>query len=106
MPGTAVRATPGRKPLLEDTSPEARIHAELALKAYQRVMEEGVSVEGAREWQGVRVVPDFDGYGVTITDEIVTLRVLFHNRVAIDTPNRRSLARMRKKLETIVYKTP
>jgi len=84
-----------------DRTPETKISAELALKAYQQVVDAGESVDGGHEWQGLRALLDPDGYGVTLTDGIVSLRVLFHNRVAIDTPNSRSLMRFRKKLESI-----
>jgi len=84
-----------------DKTPETKIPAELALKAYQYVIDQGQKTGGGYEYQGLRALPDFDGYGVTLTDGIVTLRVLFHNRIAVETPNSRSLMRFRKLLETI-----
>ena len=44
---------------------------------------------------------DPDGYGVTLTDGTVSARVLFHNRVAIQTPSSRALMRFRRRLADI-----
>lgn len=84
-----------------DKTPETKIPAELALKAYQCIIDRGAKADAYCELQGVRAWLDVDGYGVTLTDGSVTLRVLFHNRIALDTPNSRSLMRFRKRLEAI-----
>ena len=82
-------------------TPETKVTAELALKVYQRVVDHGDRSNGVYEHRGIQVIADADGYGVALTDGIVTVRVLFHNRVAIDTPNSRSLMRFRKRLAAI-----
>lgn len=84
-----------------DRTPETKIPAELALKAYQCIIDHGERADGYYEHRGLRALLDVDGYGVTLTDGIVTLRVLFHNRIALDTPNSRSLMRFRRSLEGI-----
>ena len=81
---------------------ETKITAETALRAYQVISDRGTPVGGGREYAGVRAELDHDGYGVTIGDGIVTVRVLFHNKVSIDTPNSRSLTRFRKRLSDLV----
>ncbi len=85
-----------------DRTPETKIPAELALKAYQTIIDHGQKEDGYYTYQGVRASSDVDGYGVTLTDGIVTLRVLFHNRIAVDTPNSRSLMRFRKLLDGLL----
>ena len=87
-----------------DPTPESKISAELALKAYQCVTDQGRLDAGAYEYDGIRALLDHDGYGVTLTDGTVSVRILFHNRVAIDTPNTRSLMRFRKHLVNMVQK--
>ena len=84
-----------------DKTPETKITVALALKVYQRVIDHGRKTNGVYEYDGVRAVVDADGYGVTLTDDIVSVRVLFHNQLAIDTPNSRSLMRFRKRLAKI-----
>ena len=85
-----------------ERQPETRITAELALRAYQKILDAGERFDGEFRLKGLSAVEDFDGYGITLKDDAVTLRVLFHNRVAIDTPNRRALARFRKRLRNLV----
>lgn len=52
-------------------------------------------------WQGVTALTDPDGYGITLTDGTVSVRLLFHNQVAIQTPSSRALIGFRKRLADI-----
>lgn len=82
---------------------ETRLPAEMLLRAYQIVVERGeVLADGSRQYANVVVQLDADGYGVTVGDGVVNARVLFHNKVALQTPNRRSLSRFRKTLTKLI----
>ena len=87
------RAAPGA-----DTTPETRITADLALRVYQKIVDQAGSPGQAPPLRGVSALTDPDGYGVTLTDGAVSVRVLFHNKVAIQTPSSRALTRFRKRL--------
>ena len=76
-----------------ETSSETRITADLALRVYQKILDQQAS-----SFRGVSALTDPDGYGVTLTDGAVSVRVLFHNKVAIQTPSSRALTRFRKRL--------
>jgi len=84
-----------------DTTPETRVAAELALRVYQKVIARADDAENPPSFGGVTALTDPDGYAVTLTDGTVSARVLFHNRVAIQTPSSRALARFRKRLTGI-----
>ena len=82
-------------------SPETRITADLALRVYQKILDQAGRQAQAPSLRGVSALTDPDGYGVTLTDGAVVIRVLFHNRVAIETPSSRALGRLRKRLAEI-----
>ncbi len=85
----------------QDTTPETKVTADLALRVYQKILAQAERSEAAPAWKGVTALTDPDGYGVTLTDGTVSIRVLFHNRVAIQTPSSRALMRFRKRLADI-----
>jgi hypothetical protein len=85
----------------EDRTPETRITADLALRVYQKIVDHGERQKGIPVLHGVSALLDPDGYGVTLSDGTVSARILFHNRVAIDTPGSRALMRFRRKLVDI-----
>ena len=84
-----------------ETTPETRITADLALRVYQKILAQGAAASGHPSFRGVTALTDPDGYGVTLTDGTVSARVLFHNRVAIQTPSSRALMRFRRHLMKI-----
>lgn len=81
-----------------DPTPESRITADLALRVYQKILDQPEPDRQAPALKGVSALTDPDGYGVTLSDGTVSVRVLFHNRVAIQTPSSRALMRFRKRL--------
>lgn len=85
----------------DNKTPETRISADLALRVYQKILDRAAGGQQPPAWQGVSALTDPDGYGVTLTDGTVSARILFHNRVAIQTPNSRSLMRFRRRLADI-----
>ena len=86
---------------LDSATPETKITADLALRVYQKILAQVGRQTEPPAWQGVEAHTDPDGYGVTLTDGTVSVRVLFHNRVAIQTPSSRALMRFRKRLAAI-----
>ena len=80
------------------STPETRIAADLALRVYQKILAWADSCEEPASCHGVTALTDPVGYGVTLSDGTVSARVLFHNRVAIQTPSSRALMRFRKRL--------
>jgi hypothetical protein len=89
----------------DSATPETKITADLALRVYQKILAQVGRQADAPSWQGVTAHTDPDGYGVTLTDGIVSIRVLFHNRVAIQSPSSRALMRFRKRLAAIDSRT-
>lgn len=83
-----------------DRTPETKITADLALRVYQKILAAPEAGKPTAR-NGITALTDPDGYGVTLTDGTVSARVLFHNRVAIQTPSSRALMRFRKRLTDI-----
>ena len=86
---------------VDPAGPETRITAALALRVYQKILAQAERRGELPALRGVTALTDPDGYGVTLSDGIVSIRVLFHNRIAIQTPSRRALMRFRKRLTDI-----
>jgi len=84
--------------------PQTKVDARLALRAYQAVVDAGTRDGEWTRLGDLTVAADFDGYTVTLTDGIVTVRVLFHSRVAIDAPGARALENFVRLLEQVVEK--
>ena len=77
---------------------ETRIDAKLALRVFQWVCERGErTAGGSYEFDGL-TARDVDGYSAMLTDGTVTVNILFHSKVALDTPNRRALVRFHRRL--------
>jgi hypothetical protein len=86
---------------IDPATPETKVTADLALRVYQKILAHAGRQGDGPAWHGVTALTDPDGYGVTLTDSTVSIRVLFHNRVAIQTPSSRALMRFRKRLADI-----
>ena len=76
------------------------------LRAYQQIIDRGRRCGEARCLGGLQAVSDYDGYGITLSDGAVNARLLFHGRIAIDTPNRRALNQFLKRLEKLLRNSP
>jgi len=85
-------------------SEERKIDVRLALRAYQNVLEFGAKHAGGYQFDGLTANSDFDGYTVALSDGIVTVRLLFHSKVAIHAPNRRALGEFIERLRRIALK--
>lgn len=83
------------------TGPERKVDHRLVLKAYQHVMDHGQRHDGGRELDGLRAWSDFDGYTVSLSDGTVTVRALFHNKLAIEAPSGKALETFVRRLERL-----
>jgi hypothetical protein len=70
---------------------ERKIDVRLALRAYQNVLQHGVQDADGHHLEGLTASSDFDGYTVSLSDRVVTIRLLFHSRIAIEAPSGRAL---------------
>lgn len=86
--------------------PESKVDARLALRVYQRIVEQGVRENERFRLGDLQAWADFDGYSVTLTDGIVTVGLAFHSRVAVDTPSRRALEAFVRRLEDMDAEPP
>lgn len=81
---------------------ERKIDARQVLRAYQRIVEDGERDGDAHRLGELVASADFDGYTVMVGDDAVTVRVLFHSRVAIETGHPRALEGFVKRLDALV----
>lgn len=82
---------------------ERKVDARTALLAYQKIVEQGERDGESHRLGDLSARSDFDGYTTILSDGAVTVRVLFHSRVAIDTPNARALERFVQRLEAVAH---
>lgn len=80
---------------------ERKIDARVALLAYQKIVEKGERDGDITRLGDLTARSDFDGYTIILSDGTVTARVLFHNKVAIDTPNGKALERFVQRLQDV-----
>ncbi|MBM4205502.1 MAG: DUF3081 domain-containing protein [Gammaproteobacteria bacterium] len=80
---------------------ETRIASAQALRAYQYIIDHGERQQSGHVFGGITAQTDYDGYSVTLSDDETTLRLLFHNKIHIDSSGRRALAAFRKKLTAV-----
>jgi hypothetical protein len=78
-----------------------RINIKTALRAFDRIREEGVDRSGEHHLNGVAAGSDFDGYTITLHDDYVTLQIYFHNKFKLDFVNRRHLDVFIERIENI-----
>ncbi len=87
-----------------DESANGKVTSRLVLAAYQTILERGRMVgdrDGSRELDGLTVAGDFDGYTVSVSDGVVTVRALFHNQLDIQAPDGRALDNFLKRLRRV-----
>jgi hypothetical protein len=86
---------------MSDSVSGTKISVSQALRVYQIVMDQGSRQGDARHFGGLIATADFDGYTVTLSDGTVTLRLLFHSKFSLDSPNGRALEQFIRKLQRI-----
>lgn len=80
---------------------DSKIDIADAYRAYNRILTAGTGDGDARHYRGLTAHTDFDGYGVTLSDGIVSARLLFHSRLQVSARDRRALQRFVRLLTEI-----
>ncbi|MCP3908905.1 MAG: DUF3081 domain-containing protein [Oceanicoccus sp.] len=78
-----------------------KLDIRVALSVFDKVMTNGERKEDAFFLDGLYATPSFDGYTVTLSDEKVTLSILFHNKFNMEYDSRKSLNEFMLKLDRI-----
>ena len=84
--------------------PMEKLDINHTLRAFNIIREQGVERDGEHHLGGVAATSDFDGYTITMHDDYVTLRILFHNKFELDYSSGRQLDAFIEKLESIARK--
>ena len=94
-------AAPVRKGPMK-TRNDTKIDTHKALLAANAIMRYGVNTSRGMQWHGVIALSDPDGYTVTLMDDNVELRLLFHNKFQLKSRNRYSHGAFVEKLEHVL----
>jgi len=94
-------ATPVRKGPMK-TRNDTKIDTHKALLAANAIMRYGVNTSRGMQWHGVIALSDPDGYTVTLMDDNVELRLLFHNKFQLKSRNRFAQTAFIEKLEHLL----
>jgi hypothetical protein len=81
--------------------PDRKLDLALALRAYQKIVDLGRRDGEVCEFGGLTAVTDFDGYTVSISDGIITLRVLFHSRFVFEPQEGRAIDQFLIRLDKV-----
>ena len=81
---------------------DTKIDTHRALLAANAVMSYGTSTALGMHWHGITVLSDRDGYTVSLMDDNVELRLLFHNKFELKSRNRYSRIAFVEKLEHLI----
>lgn len=80
---------------------DSKIDIADAYRAYNQVLAAGERDGEARRYGGLTAHTDFDGYGVTLSDGVVSARLMFHSRIEVSAPDRRALQRFVRLLKEV-----
>lgn len=83
-----------------------KINADSVLRAYQQIIDQGCRDGDAHRLDELTARVEFDGYTIALTDGRVTVRLMFHNKLAIDTPNGRALEDFNRRLARTLAHAP
>lgn len=78
-----------------------KIDINLALLAYDKIMQAGEKGEQGCTYEGVTASSDFDGYTLVLQDKLSSLTVFFHNKYELDGPDNKAMDRLVKNIEYI-----
>mgnify|MGYP003626406894 CR=1 FL=1 len=78
-----------------------KINVKTALRAFNRIREEGRERDGEFHMQGITAASDYDGYTISLRDDYVTLQIFFHNKFKLDFVNKRHLDAFVERIEKI-----
>lgn len=80
---------------------DGKIEVDLALRAYQTVVDRGERQGDGYEFEGLTASTDFDGYTVQLTDGTTTLRIFFHNRFSVEPKSARLIKRFWSRVKRV-----
>ncbi len=78
-----------------------KIDIKVALSVFDKVISRGERKDETFFLNGLYATPSFDGYTVSLTDQKVTLSILFHNKFNLVYDSKKSLSEFLLKLERI-----
>ena len=81
---------------------EHKVDVKQALRAYQKVVDEGIRKGDKYILSGVSAWSDHDGYSVSLGFGKVTLQIFFHQRFSLEAENRIEAALFLEKLDRVV----
>ena len=80
---------------------ERKIDVAQALRAYQHIVDHGERRTDGYVLEQLHASTDFDGYGVTLSDGVVHLRILFHNRFVLEPTQGKAVEQFLRRLGRI-----
>jgi hypothetical protein len=80
---------------------DRKVDVAQALRAYQNILDHGKRDEDGFVYRGLRASTDFDGYTVTLSDGVISLRIFFHNRFAIEPNNGKDVDQFLTRLKRV-----
>ncbi len=81
-----------------------KIDSKTALLAFQAITEKGTKADEGYELDGLRATSDIDGYTVQLTDGQVTVHVMFHHSLKVDSPNGKATENFLRRVEALLRK--
>lgn len=78
-----------------------KLTSRVGLEIFQHVMDQGVRTDQGYSLDGITAYSAIDGYTVHLTDGVVTVHLMFHHSMAIDSPNQKSTDEFLKKLSKL-----
>lgn len=80
---------------------DRKVDVSLALRAYQNILRLGEKDGDGYVFKGLRASTDFDGYTITLSDGVISLRVFFHNRFALEPTKGRAVEQFLLRLKRV-----
>lgn len=78
-----------------------KIDINLALLAFDKVMQQGTKSAEGRTLEGLTASTDFDGYTLVLQDKLSSLTIFFHNKYELKGPDNKAIDRLTKNIEYI-----
>lgn len=78
-----------------------KLTSRTALQVFEIITEHGEKAEEGHQLEGVTATSDIDGYTVHLSDGQVTAHIMFHNTIAINSPNTQAERNFLRRLESL-----
>lgn len=78
-----------------------KLTARTALQVFQIITDYGEKADEGYKLEGVTATSDIDGYTVHLSDGQVTAHIMFHNSIAINSPDNRAERNFLSRLESL-----